>query len=143
MASRPLFYLIDGYALAYRQYFALPAATFSTRAGLPTNSTFGFARTLMDILQKGSPHYIAVSLDRGLSGREELYSEYKGTRDKMPDDLRMQLPWIEKLVAAFNMPILAKEGYEADDVIGTVAPQIESQDVDLRIVTGDRDILQL
>src|SRR5215475_14107719 len=61
----------------------------------------------------------------------------------MPEDLRMQLPWIEKIVAAFNMPILAKEGYEADDVIGTVAPQIEKQDVDLRIVTGDRDILQL
>src|SRR5215475_11401589 len=61
----------------------------------------------------------------------------------MPEDLRMQLPWIEKIVAAFNMPILAMEGYEADDVIGTVAPQIESQDVALRIVTGDRDILQL
>ncbi len=143
MAPRPMFYLIDGHALAYRQFFALPVNSFSTRAGLPTNAVFGFARTLLDILQRDEPHYIAVSFDRGLSGRDELYEEYKGTREKMPDDLRQQLDWIERMVAAFNMPILALEGYEADDVIGTVAPQIEAQGVALRIVTGDRDILQL
>ncbi|MEO8606408.1 MAG: DNA polymerase I [Chloroflexota bacterium] len=143
MASRPMFYIIDGHALAYRQYFALPAASFSTRAGDPTNAVFGFARTLLDILQKERPEYIAVSFDQGLSGRDVLYPEYKGTREKMPDDLRSQLDWIVKLVETFNMPTLMMENCEADDMIGSVVGQAEAQDVDVRIVTGDRDILQL
>ncbi|MBA3874841.1 MAG: DNA polymerase I, partial [Anaerolineae bacterium] len=143
MASRPMFYVIDGYALAYRQFFALPLAGFSTRSGEPTNAVYGFARTLLDIMQKHKPEYIAVSFDKGLSGRDVLYSEYKGTREKMPPELRLQLERIAQLVEAFNMPLLAMEGYEADDVIGTVAPQAEAHNVDIRIVTGDRDILQL
>lgn len=143
MAAKSMFYIIDGYALAYRQFFALPVAGFSTRAGEPTNAVYGFARTLLDILQKEKPQYIAVSFDRGLSGRETLYSEYKGTREKMPGELRVQLDRIEQLVAAFNMPLLAMEGFEADDVIGTVAPQAEAKGANIRIVTGDRDILQL
>jgi DNA polymerase-1 len=138
-----MFYIIDGYALAYRQFFALPLAGFSTRSGEPTNAVYGFARTLLDIMQKHKPEYIAVSFDMGLSGRDVLYSEYKGTREKMQDELRQQLERISQLVEAFNMPLLAMEGYEADDVIGTVAPQAEAQGVDVRIVTGDRDILQL
>ncbi|MEZ4671499.1 MAG: DNA polymerase I [Anaerolineae bacterium] len=143
MAANPMFYVIDGYALAYRQFFALPVASFSTRAGEPTNAVYGFARTLLDILQKEKPAYIAVSFDRGLSGRETLYSEYKGTREKMPGELRTQIERIEQLVEAFNMPRLAMDGYEADDVIGTIAPQAEAKGVNVRIVTGDRDILQL
>ncbi len=143
MASRPMFYVIDGYALAYRQFFALPLAGFSTRSGEPTNAVYGFSRTLLDIMQKHKPEYIAVSFDRGLSGRDVLYSEYKGTREKMPGELRQQLERIAQLVEAFNMPLLAMDGYEADDVIGTIAPQAEAQGVDVRIVTGDRDILQL
>ncbi|MBI1278163.1 MAG: DNA polymerase I [Anaerolineaceae bacterium] len=143
MASRPMFYIIDGYALAYRQFFALPLNSFTTRTGEPTNAVFGFARTLMDIMQKNKPEYIAVSFDRGLSGREELYSEYKGTREKMPGELRQQLERISQLVEAFNMPLLAMDGFEADDVIGTIAPQAEALGIDVRIVTGDRDILQL
>lgn len=143
MASRPVLYLIDGHALAYRQFFALPVASFSTRAGEPTNATYGFSRVLMDILQTAKPEYIAVTFDQGMSGRDELYGEYKGTREKMPDELRVQLDRIAQVVQAFNMPVLQLEGYEADDVIGTVALQAEAQGVDIRIVTGDRDILQL
>ncbi len=143
MASRPMFYVIDGHALAYRQFFALPQAGFSTRSGEPTNAVYGFARTLLDIMQKNKPEYIAVSFDKGLSGRDVLYGEYKGTREKMPVELRTQMERITQLVEAFNMPLLAMEGYEADDVIGTIAPQAEAQNVDIRIVTGDRDILQL
>lgn len=143
MASRPVLYLIDGHALAYRQFFALPVASFSTRAGEPTNATYGFSRVLMDILQTAKPEYIAVTFDQGMSGRDELYGEYKGTREKMPDELRVQLDRIAQVVQAFNMPVLQLEGYEADDVIGTVALQAEAQGVDVRIVTGDRDILQL
>src|SRR5690242_17076158 len=135
MASRPMFYIIEGYALAYRQFFALPQAGFNTRAGEPTNAVYGFARTLLDSMQKNQPEYIAVSFDRGLSGRDALYGEYKGTREKMPDDLRRQLERIMELVEAFNMPHLAMDGYEADDVIGTIAPQAEAQNVDVRVVT--------
>ena len=83
MASRPTFVLIDGHALAYRQYFALPVNSFTTRAGEPTNAVYGFARTLLDILQQTRPEYIAVSFDQGLSGRDVLYPEYKGTREKV------------------------------------------------------------
>jgi DNA polymerase-1 len=143
MASRPMFYIIDGHALAYRQYFALPVASFSTRAGEPTNAVYGFARTLLDILQRDKPEYIAVSFDQGLSGRDVLYPEYKGTREKMPTELRSQLDWIVRLVETFNMPTLMMEDCEADDMIGSVVGQAEEQGVDVRIVTGDRDILQL
>lgn len=142
-SSRPTFYVIDGHALAYRQFFALNAGSFSTRAGEPTNAIYGFARTLLDILEKDKPEYLAVSFDMGLSGRDQLYGEYKGTREKMPDELVGQITRIMEMVEAFNIPILAKEGYEADDVIGTVAPQAENQDVLVHILTGDRDILQL
>ena len=143
MATRPQFFIIDGHALAYRQYFALPAQGFSTRAGEPTNATFGFTRNLLDILLDTRPKYLAVSFDRGLSGREDLYADYKGTREKMPDDLRPQIERIQEVVAAFNIPVLALEGYEADDIIGTVVQIAEEQGVDSRIITGDKDILQL
>ncbi|MCE2489946.1 MAG: DNA polymerase I [Anaerolineae bacterium] len=143
MSTKDRFVIIDGHALAYRQYFALPVQAFRTRAGEPTNATYGFTRTLLDILQQERPDYLAVSFDRGLSGREELYGDYKGTREKMPDDLRSQIERIEEVVQAFNIPVLAREGYEADDVIGTVVSQVAGDELDVRIITGDRDILQL
>lgn len=143
MTSRPLFIIIDGYALAYRQFYALPESSFSTSSGLPTNAIWGFARTMLDLMQNDRPQYLAVSFDMGLSGREALYGEYKGTREKMPDSLRVQIDYIEQMVDAFNMPRLAVEGYEADDVIGSVVGQAEAQGADVRIMTGDRDILQL
>ncbi|MEP0764472.1 MAG: DNA polymerase I [Chloroflexota bacterium] len=140
--SRPTLVLIDGHALAYRMFFALPAQGFQTKAGEPTNAVYGFARTLLDLLDE-RPDYLAVTFDQGLSGRGDLYPDYKGTRDKMPDDLRIQLNRIRDLITAFNVPILELDGYEADDVIGSVAPQAEAQGVDVRIITGDRDLLQL
>jgi DNA polymerase-1 len=143
MSDKPQFFVIDGHALAYRQFHALQSTGFRTRAGEPTNATYGFTRTLLDILLKDNPHYLAVSFDRGLSGRETLFPDYKGTRDKMPDDLAIQIDRIVQVVAAFNMPILALEGYEADDVIGTVVKQVEALGLQTRIITGDRDILQL
>jgi DNA polymerase I len=140
--SRPTLVLIDGHAVAYRQFFALPVQAFSTKRGEPTNAVYGFARALLDVLEQG-PDYLAVTFDQGLSGRGELYPEYKGTRDKMPDDLRRQLDRIRELVTAFNIPILELDGYEADDVLGSVAPQAEAEGVEVLIMTGDRDLLQL
>ena len=139
----PKIIFIDGYAVAYRQFFALPVESMSTKSGEPTNAVFGFTRVLLDVLQRDKPDYLAVSFDMGLSGRDQLYGEYKGTREKMPDELRSQLEKIDRVVRAFNIPVLQLEGYEADDVIGTVTPQAEAQGVDVRIITGDRDLLQL
>lgn len=141
--ARPQFYLIDGHAVAYRQFYALNSPGFTTSTGEPTNAVFGFTRTLLDILQQDKPKYLAVSFDDGLSGRDELYEEYKGTRDKMPDDLTIQMKRMIDLVHAFNIPVLMLPGYEADDVIGTVTRQAEAQGVHVHIVTGDRDLLQL
>ena len=143
MPARPVLYLIDGHAVAYRQFFAMPAAGFTTRSGEPTNATFGFTRILLDILEIHKPHYLAVSFDMGLSGRDEMFADYKGTRERMPDDLSVQMKRIHELVEAFNIPILELEGYEADDVMGTIAAQAEEQDIYVHIITGDRDILQL
>lgn len=143
MSDRPVLYLVDGHAVAYRQYFALPVQGFSTRSGEPTNATYGFTRILMDILEISKPDYLAVTFDEGLSGRETLYPDYKGTREKMPDELSIQMARIREMVRAFNIPVLTLADSEADDVIGTVSLQAEAKGVDVHIVTGDRDMLQL
>ena len=136
--------LIDGHALAYRAFFALPVEAFSTKSGEPTNATYGFIRTVLDImLAADPPEYLAVSFDVGKTFRDEIFSEYKGTREKMPDELRVQIDRIREVVAAFNIPIMELPGFEADDVLGTVAQQAKSFDVPVHIVTGDRDLLQL
>src|SRR5690606_4012022 len=126
----PLLYLLDGHALAYRFHFAMMSRPFMTASGEVTSAVFGFARTLMDILEKERPYYLAVAFDEGLSGREELYSEYKGTREKMPDELETQMIRIRQLVETFNIPVLTLPGYEADDVMGTAAGKATDQDVD-------------
>jgi DNA polymerase-1 len=142
MAS--MFYILDGHALAYRHYFAMGRAnSFTTSGGKPTSAIYGFARALMDILEKDQPAYLAVTFDDGLGGRELIYPEYKAQREAMPDDLNAQIGQIQTLVKAFNIPILMQPGAEADDIIGTISRQAEAQDVHVRIVTGDRDIFQL
>jgi len=142
--SRPKLVLIDGHGLAYQQYHALPVEKFATTQGEPTNAVYGFARTLLDILNLNPRvEYLAVSFDQGLSGREAVYTAYKGTRDKMPNDMIPQISRIYDLVRAFNIPILEADGYEADDVIGTAAKQAVAQGADVLIITGDRDLLQL
>jgi len=143
MSDRPLLYLIDGHAVAYRQFHALPESAFSTKSGEVTNAVYGFTRILIDILLDKKPKYLAVSFDAGLSGRDEVYEDYKATREKMPESLGKQLERIYEVVEAFNIPIMRLEGYEADDVMGTIAQQAEEQDIDVLIITGDRDILQL
>jgi DNA polymerase-1 len=143
MSSRPLFYILDGHSLAYRHYFAQISRPLMTARGEGTSAVFGFARMLMDILEKEQPYYLAVSFDDGLSGRDELYPDYKGTREKMPDDLHKQIGRIMEIVQAFNVPILMEPGCEADDLMGTVSRRAEAQGVDVMIFTGDRDLLQL
>lgn len=144
----PTLYLIDGHALAYRMYFALTAGgggsqRWQTSKGEPTAGIYGFARELLRILEQEKPEYIAVAFDVGKTFRDDLFPEYKGTRDKMPDDLRPQIERIRQMVDAFNIPRLEMEGYEADDVLGSVARLAAAQGLGVKIVTGDRDLLQL
>lgn len=138
-----MLFILDGHALAYRHYFAQTRSQLTTASGEPTGAVYGFARTLLDILTKDKPKYLVVAFDEGLTGRDKLYPDYKGTREKMPGDLDQQMTRIRQLVEAFNIPILAKPGYEADDLMGTIARQAAEQGIDSLIITGDRDLLQL
>lgn len=142
----PLLYLIDGHALAYRTYFALTSgsgAGFRTHSGEPTAGVFGFTSVLLRILEQEKPEYLAVAFDIGRTFRDDLFADYKGTREKMPEDLRVQIGRIRQLVDVFNIPRLEMEGYEADDVLGSVARAAVERGLGVKIITGDRDLLQL
>jgi len=144
----PTLYLIDGHALAYRMYFALTAGgggsqRWQTSRGEPTAGTYGFARELMRILEQEKPDYIAVAFDTGKTFRDKIFPAYKGTRAKMPDDLTPQIGRIRQLVDVFNIPRLEMEGFEADDVLGSIARIAAEQGLGVKIITGDRDLLQL
>ncbi|MEM8862855.1 MAG: hypothetical protein AAGD96_31480 [Chloroflexota bacterium] len=137
-------FLIDGHALAYRVFFGLPIEQFTTKSGEPTNATFGFTRQIFDVIfAEEPPAYFAVSFDVGKTFRDEMFPDYKGTREKMPDELRTQIERIKKVVQALNIPILTLDNYEADDVLGTVAALAKPLGVPVHILTGDRDLLQL
>lgn len=144
----PTLYLIDGHALAYRMYFALTAGgggsqRWQTSKGEPTAGTYGFARELFRIIEQEKPEYLAVAFDVGKTFRDKMYPDYKATREKMPDDLRTQLERIRQMVDIFNIPRLEMEGFEADDVLGSVARIANEQGLGVKIITGDRDLLQL
>jgi DNA polymerase-1 len=128
-------------------YFALTAGGSSTRwqtsKGEPTAGTYGFARELLRILEQEKPDYIAVAFDTGKTFRHEIFSAYKATRAKMPDDLAPQIKRIREMVDAFNIPRLEMEGFEADDVLGSIARNVAKEGLGVKIITGDRDLLQL
>jgi DNA polymerase-1 len=142
----PILYLIDGHALAYRTFFALTRSSgsgFTTRSGEPTAGVFGFTSVLLRILEQERPDYLVVAFDTGRTFRDELFPAYKATRAKMPDELRPQMERIRQIVDAFNIPRLEVENYEADDILGSVARQAVSRGLGVKIITGDRDLLQL
>jgi DNA polymerase-1 len=142
----PILYLIDGHALAYRSYFALSAAgggRWQTRSGEPTAGIYGFASTLLRLLEQEKPEYLAVAFDTGKTFRNEIFPDYKATRAKMPDDLRPQIERIRQMIDAFNLPHLEMEGFEGDDVLGSIAHQAAAQGFGVKIITGDKDLLQL
>ncbi len=142
----PTLYLIDGHALAYRTYFALSMGAgerLQTSTGEPTAGIMGFANVMLRLLEQERPEYMAVAFDTGKTFRDEIFPEYKGTRAKMPDDLRPQIERIRQMVDAFHLPRLEMEGFEADDVLGTIAHQAAAKGLGVKIITGDRDLLQL
>jgi DNA polymerase I len=135
-------FLIDGNSLAYRAFFALPES-IATSTGFPTNTIFGFASMLVKLLTEYGPKPTIVVWDAGSSGRKEVSADYKATRRSRPDLLKEQWPHLEPLVDAFGYRNVAVEGFEADDVIATIAERARAQDVPVTVVTGDRDAFQI
>jgi DNA polymerase-1 len=135
-------FLIDGNSLAYRAFFALPE-TIATSRGMPTNAIFGFASMLVKILTEYGPKATLVAWDAGMSGRGEISEDYKAQRRARPDLLQEQWPHLQPLVEAFGYQNIKVPGFEADDVIATLATRAKEQGIDVMIVTGDRDMFQL
>nr|MBA2598513.1 DNA polymerase I [Chloroflexia bacterium] len=141
--DRPLLLLIDGYGLIFRAYYAI-RNEITTSKGENVNAVFGFASMLLDVLRRENPDHAVIALEGGPTFRDAEFADYKANRAAMPDDLRPQIERIRQLIDALNIPIEERQGYEADDVIGSLARICGEQgNVRVIIVTGDSDLLQL
>lgn len=138
-------FLLDGMALAYRAHFALIRSPIFNSKGMNTSAAYGFTATLIDLIQKQQPTHLAIAFDTSApTARHELHPEYKANREAMPEDLSIALPYIETIAEGFNIPIIKMDGYEADDIIGTLAQKAENEGFDsIYMVTPDKDFGQL
>lgn len=142
MESKALF-LIDGNSFCYRAFYAIPKS-LSTSKGQPTNAIYGFITMLNKIIKEEEPQYLAIAFDlKGPTFRHKKFEEYKIHRKPMPDELSEQMPIIKEIIDAYNIPIYQMQGYEADDILATIAKKSEKKGYDVYIVTGDKDVLQL
>ncbi|CCK82044.1 DNA polymerase I [Desulfobacula toluolica] len=140
--SRKKIFLIDGSAFLYRAFHAI--RSLNTSKGHPTNATFGFARILLKLLRDNTPEYAVVIFDvKGPTFRHQMYDQYKANRPPMPEDLAVQIPDIKRVIEAFNIPIEEKQGFEADDLVGTYAKLAREKGFEVVMVTGDKDFMQL
>ncbi|MBI2609303.1 MAG: DNA polymerase I [Deltaproteobacteria bacterium] len=135
-------YIVDGSSYFFRAYFAV--TPLSTSKGLPTNAIFGFSNMLLKLIQDFRPQYLAIAFDtKARSFRKEMYEDYKANREEMPDDLAPQIPYIKRVVEAFEIPVLQKEGFEADDIIATLVKRYEKEGWEIVIISADKDLMQL
>jgi DNA polymerase-1 len=141
--DRETLYLIDGYALIYRAFYAMISRPLTTSSGENTSAPYGLAHFLIDVLERHRPDYVGVVFDAGDSFRTEVFPEYKATREKMPEELEASLPRCRELVEAFRVPVVEAEGWEADDVIGTLAEQADEAGLQTVVISGDKDFYQL
>ncbi|MFB6240108.1 MAG: DNA polymerase I, partial [Gemmatimonadota bacterium] len=141
--DRSTLFLVDGYALMYRAFYAMISRPLTTSSGENTSAPFGLTRFLIDLLEDHDPDYLGVVFDAGHSFREEVHPEYKATRRKMPEEMEASIPRCRDIVEAFRIPVLEEENWEADDVIGTLAEQAEEQGLQTVIISGDKDFYQL
>jgi len=140
--NKKQFFIVDGNAYIYRSFYAIKE--LSTSTGMPTNAIFGFTSLLLKILRESKPDYMVVAFDTGApTFRHKEFAEYKADRPGMPDPLAQQFPVIKEVLEAFNIATVEQEGYEADDVIGTLAKKAESMGMEVTIATSDKDALQL
>ena len=136
--------LVDGHSLAYRAFYALPLDNFATSAGQPTNAVFGFTSMLINAIKDEKPTHLAIAFDVSRETfRKEMFAEYKANRAKSPDEFRSQLPLITEVIKAMQIPGIQLKGFEADDIIATLAKQGEKKGMRVSILTGDRDSYQL
>ncbi|MGD8973727.1 MAG: DNA polymerase I [Desulfobacterales bacterium] len=140
--NKKTIYLIDGTAYIHRAYHAIGG--LSNSKGFPTNAVFGFTRMLLKLMEDRAPQYAGMFFDaKGPTFRHDMYKEYKANRPPMPEDMAVQIPYIKEVTAAFHLPIIEKQGYEADDLIGTMARIAEANGYTVVMVTGDKDFMQL
>jgi ribonuclease HI len=139
----PQVFLLDGSSYIYRAYYGI--RDLATAGGMPTNAVYGFTRMVLGLLQEHSPDYLAVVFDRPREEtfRREIFAEYKAHRDAMPEDLAPQIPYIRRVLQALNIPALEAPGFEADDVIATLARRYAAKGVQVTVVTGDKDLMQI
>src|SRR3954468_8721171 len=137
-------YLLDALALVYRAHFALIARPIFTAKGVNTSALYGFTQTLLQLLKEQQPTHIAVVFDTDApTPRHAAYADYKATRQAMPEDLGQAIPHVRRMIEAFNIPIIECDGYEADDVIGTLVRRAEKEDFESYMVTQDKDFAQV
>ncbi|WP_210651286.1 DNA polymerase I [Nocardioides sp. SYSU D00065] len=142
--ARPRLLLLDGHSLAYRAFFALPVENFATASGQHTNAVYGFTSMLVNVLRDEQPTHVAVAFDKSRQTfRLEEYSDYKAKRNKTPDEFGSQLPLIRRVLDALRIQHLSMDGYEADDIIATLTTQALAEGMQVLIMTGDRDSIQL
>ena len=140
--ENPCVYLIDGSSYIFRAFFALPPLTNS--AGMPTHAIYGFTTMTLKFIKTRQPKYLVVVLDAGRETfRNEIYEDYKANRPEAPPELVPQFPYIRKVLEAMNVPMLELKGYEADDLIATLAKEFSAQNTEVVIVSGDKDLMQL
>jgi len=144
MSTEQKLFLLDAYALIFRAYYAFISNPMTNSRGLPTSTVFGFTLALDEILRKEDPTHIAVVFDTpGPTFRHELFPEYKANRDATPEDIKSAVPYIKKLIEGYNIPIIEKPGFEADDVIGTLSKAAEKEGFTVYMMTPDKDFAQL
>ena len=144
MSVKKRLFLLDAYALIFRGYYAFIKNPRINSKGLDTSAILGFTNSLLDVIKRERPDHLAVCFDKGGSiARNEMFPEYKANRDETPEAIKIAVPYIEQILRAMHIPILVKEGYEADDVIGTLAKQAEKQGYQTFMVTPDKDFAQL
>ena len=143
MKLSPQLFLLDGSSYIYRAYYGI--RDVATTGGMPTNAVYGFTRMLLGLMQEHNPDYLAVVFDRPREEtfRRDIYPEYKAHRDAIPEDLVPQIPYIKRMLQALNIPALDALGFEADDVIATLARRYAAEGMQVTVVTGDKDLMQI
>ena len=144
MTEKKRLFLIDAFALIFRGYYAFIKNPRINSKGMNTSAIMGFMNSLLDLIKREKPDHLAVCFDRGGSKiRSEMYSEYKANRDETPEAILIAIPYIQKILESMHIPVIAKEGFEADDIIGTIAKQAEKENFKTYMVTPDKDFAQL
>ena len=141
MSQKTLF-LIDGHALLFQAYYAIPP--LSTPKGDPVNAVYGFTSMLRKLIKAQNPDYLAITFDtKAPTFRHEYFKDYKANRKPMPDDLRPQLPLLESVIKAYDIPVYSKDGFEADDIMGTISKRLSKENIKTVLISRDKDLEQL